>query len=317
MWVSRVVSSLTIVVGTALLLPSLFLASVNGAGEVTDRIVAIVNKEIITMSELQSELVDEQKRLRARYRGAELNRRIAQKENDALNSLIETKVQVQEAKAKGFSVTDEEVQQALQKIGSDPQNNGLSESMMKRRIRERLLQNKILDFEVRRTVMVPDSEIIRYYENHKDHFLIPPTYRLRQILLLTKPGQDIGERQTRADSIYAALQANGDFGESALKYSDGPEAAERGVLGVVRQDELLEPIAEALKTMSPGDISRPIKTTLGFHIIAVDEVTAPKARPLEEVENDIKSSLYKKHAEDTYQRWLKGLKKKAFIEIKF
>jgi len=86
---------------------------------------------------------------------------------------------------------------------------------------------------------------------------------------------------------------------------------------VFRQDELLEPIAEALKTMNPGDISRPIKTSLGYHIIALDEVTAPQARPLEEVENDIKAFLYKKRTDEAFQRWLADLKKKAFIEIKF
>lgn len=307
----------TLTVSTAFLPPFLISSSWILAAEFTDRIIAIVNKDVITMSELQAELEDERKRLRARYRGEELSRRLAQKEFQALNVLIEHKVQVDEAKAKGFSVTKAEVAQALQKIPSGQQSQFSSESALKQRIIDQLLLDKLWDFEIRRTVMVPDSEITKYYEEHTDQYLVPPTYRLRQILLITRSEQDETDRLSRAESVSQAIRANGDFAELALKYSEGPEATEGGVLGVVRQDELLEPIAEALKTMNPGDISRPIKTSLGYHIIALDEVTAPRARPLEEVENDIKTFLYKKRTDETFQRWLADLKKKAFIEIKF
>lgn len=307
----------SLTVSTMLLPPFLISSSWILAAEFTDRIVAIVNKDVITMSELQAELEDERKRLRARYRGEELSRRLAQKEFQALNVLIEHKVQVDEAKAKGFSVTKAEVAQALQKIPSGQQSQFSSESALKQRIIDQLLLDKLWDFEIRRTVMVPDSEITKYYEEHTGQYLVPPTYRLRQILLITRSEQDEADRLSRAESISQAIRANGDFAELALKYSEGPEATEGGVLGVVRQDELLEPIAEALKTMNPGDISRPIKTSLGYHIIALDEVTEPRARPLEEVENDIKTFLYKKRTDETFQRWLADLKKKAFIEIKF
>ena len=92
------------------------------AAEFSDRIVAIVNKDVITMSDLEAELEDERKRLRARYQGEELRRRLAQKEYQALNALIEIKVQVDEAKAKGFTVTEAEVAQALRKISPGQQN---------------------------------------------------------------------------------------------------------------------------------------------------------------------------------------------------
>ena len=307
----------TLTVSTAFLPSFLISPSWIFAAEFTDRIVAIVNKDVITMSELQAELEDERKRLRARYQGEELSRRLAQKEFQALNVLIEHKVQVNEAKAKGFSVTKAELTQALQKLTPGQLSQYSSESALKQRIMDQLLLDKLWDFEIRRTVMVPDSEITKYYEEHTDQYLVPPTYKLRQILLITRSEQEDADRRSRAESISQAIRANGDFAALALKYSEGPEATEGGGLGVVRQDELLEPIAEALKTMSPGEISRPIKTSLGYHIIALDEVTEPRARPLEEVENDIKTFLYKKRTNETFQRWLADLKKKAFIEIKF
>ena len=82
-------------------------------------------------------------------------------------------------------------------------------------------------------------------------------------------------------------------------------------------DELLIPIAEALLTMKPSEISEPIETTLGFHIIALDERTPQTPKPLEEVEGQIKTKLFKERSEQVFQHWIDDLKKKAFIDIKF
>ena len=287
-----------------------------GAGY-SDRIAAIVNKEVITMSELQTELQDERKRLKARYNGAELNRRLLQKEYQVLNSLIERKLQLQAAQTKGLTVTEEEIQNAMRQLPKGHQADRSSDPDMKRLVREELLLRKFRDFEVRQHVMVSDSEIRQYYEGHKDQFVEPPTYRLRQILVLSKAGRAQNEVMARAKSVYKALQAGQDFGELVTKYSDGPEAARGGELGWVRQDELLKPLAQALKIMRPGDMSRPIETSLGFHIIAVDQIKPQNPRSFEEVETEIKAYLYRQRTEESLQRWLADLKQKAYIEIKF
>jgi parvulin-like peptidyl-prolyl isomerase len=286
------------------------------AEEFSDRIIAIVNKEIITMSDLEPELVDERKRLRAKYSGEELNRRLAQKKYDVLNALIEQKLQLQEAEAKGITVTDEEVKEALQQVTMQKTGTPFAGSVLKKQVREKLILERLLAFQVRQSVLVPDSEILQYYEDHKNEYLIAPAYRLRQIFFFVKPGEDATQKRSRAEMVYLALRTNGNFAELARKYSDGPEAAEGGNLGEVREDELLDPLAQALKSMKPGDISQPIKSRLGFHIIALDERTPSKPRDLTEVEKQIKTLLYKKRAEESYHRWLMELKKKAFIEIK-
>ena len=286
------------------------------AEEFSDRIVAIVNKDIITMSDLEPELVDERKRLRAKYSGEELNRRLAQKEYDVLNKLIDQKLQLQEAKAKGIEVSEEEVKEALQQVAMQKTGTPLAGSVLKKQVREQLLLERLLAFQIRQSVMVTDSEVTQYYEDHKDTYLISPAYELRQIFFFVRPGENEAPKRSRADMVYLALRTTGNFAELAQKNSDGPEAAEGGNLGEVREDELLPPLAEALKSMKPGDISKPIQSSLGFHIIALDKVIPPRPRDLTEVENQIKSILYKKRTEEHYHQWLRELKKKAFIEIK-
>ena len=269
------------------------------------------------MSELQSEIQDERIRLKARFKGEALQRRLLQKEYQVLNALIERKLQLQAAQTKGLTVTDDEFRNALKQLPPDDQADAFSDQQKNTQLRDELLLQKLRNFEVRQHVMVPESEVRRYYQDHMDQFVDPPTYRLRQILMLPKPGQTIDEIMARAKSIEQALRTGEDFAELALQYSDGPEASRGGELGWVAHDELLEPLAQALKGMKPGDLSQPIETTLGSHIIALDEIKSAEPRPLDQVETEIKTRLYQQRIEERYQRWLADLKQKAYIEIKF
>lgn len=281
----------------------------------TDGIAAIVNKEVITISELNDALTDERKRLRARYSGEELARRLRQKTYQVLNTLIERKLLLQEARAKGFSVSDAEIQRALDRPEIRAASVRGDRDKVRRRIEEHLLLEKLRAFEIQRLVTVSDAEIVRYYQDHQDEFATPPTYRLRQILWLLDNGQDRHRLLDRAEDVYRALQNGADFGDLAKQHSDGPEAARGGALGLVRHDELLAPLARALETMNPGEISPPIQTTLGIHILLLEERIPSEPRPLEHVEQAIKARLFQERAEATFQAWLAELKQKAFIDI--
>ena len=288
-----------------------------GGEEYSDGIAAIVNKEVITFSELEDELHDEKIRLRAKFGGKELTLRMIQKEYGVLNQLIEQKLQLQAAKEKGLEVTKEEIEKAKARLPSVAQLNNLSGGDVEQRVREQILLQKLLNFEVYRNVMITESDIQQYYENHPDQFLTPGQYRLRQILFLNNPQTIPVEQKFRAEGVYQKLRAGGDFTELAAKHSDGPEANQGGHLGLINHDELLDPIAQALQSMAPGDISKPIQTTLGWHIIMLDETPSPQPRPFEEVKDEIERRLRIQLAEEAFLQWLAKLKKKAFIEVKF
>lgn len=283
----------------------------------SDRIAAVVNNEIITLSEIRAELQDEVKRLRARFRGRALKRRLLEKEHEALNSLIEHKLQLQAAESKGVRVTEEEIQQALNDLQGRGGGRDSSEQALKKRIREELLLMRLLEFEVRQHVMVSEEDLHRYYEKEKDRFLLPPEYRLRQILFLPKSGETRTEVKTRAEVVHDLLKDGEDFSELAQVYSDAPEAQRGGELGYLRQEELLAPLRSALKSLRQGEISPPIETTLGVHIIALDKIKSSEASSFEEVREDIKKFLYQQKSQEAYQVWMAGLKEKAYIEVKF
>ena len=300
-----------LVMAAALLFAELSTASV------TDRIVAVVNTELIMLSELKAEVATEERRLHDTYRGAELQRRLRQVEYMGLTRMIERKLQLQTAKTKGVEVADDEVQRAALELKRQGEKVDESNPDDKKNIKEQLLLMRVVDREVRSGVMVTESEIQRYYESHQTRFLMPDEYRISQILILRKSRETAEEARERAASVYASLKQGADFSELALKHSDGPEATKGGNIGFVRQGELLPQIERALSTLDVEQITEPVETSDGWHIIKLDEKRLPQFRPFAEVKTEIQSLVFQQKTEDVYQAWLGDLKNKAFIEVKF
>ena len=268
------------------------------------------------MSELEHELKDEIIRLKAKFSGKTLRQKLIQKEYAVLNRLIERKLQIQEAKAKGLTVTEEEFRRAMDQLRTRQTPNGSMEDLPDKTIREELLISKLLDYEVRRNLMVGPSELLAYYESSKDQFLEPSEYHLRQILLLPKLEDTEGTLKRKADDLLAKIQAGQSFAEVAQLHSDGPESVRGGDLGYVRKNELVPALSQPLEQMKPGAISAPIRSTIGMHILMLEEIKPGEVKSFEEVKDMIQSLLTQRKVSDAQQQWLSSLKDKAYIEIK-
>jgi peptidyl-prolyl cis-trans isomerase SurA len=287
------------------------------AARVADRIVAVVNNELITLSELKTEIAAEEQRIHTQYRGAERQRRLQQVGYMGLTRMIERKLQMQVAKSKGVEISDAEVERAMRELQRQGEKVDESNPDDKKSIKEQLMLMRVVEREVRSGVMVSEQDMRRYYEGHQSRFSLPEEYRISQILIVTKSHETAEDAKARADSVSAALKQGGDFAELALKYSDGAESTRGGNLGFVRQGELLPPIERALATLKPGEVSDPIESTEGLHLIRLDEKKPSQFRPFAEVKAEIQSLVYQQKTEDIYQLWMADLKNKAFIEVKF
>jgi|SRR5579885_2216086 len=287
------------------------------AAVLTDRIVAIVNNEVITLSELKNELAPEQERLRKQYRGAELQRRLQQVEYDILTRMIERKLQVQVAKTKGVEISDDEVKSTLKELQRQGEKYDYANPTDKRIIREQLMLMRLVDREVRSGIMVSEAEMRRYYEAHMSRFMLPNEYRISQILVKRRRSESAEDLRRRAGEIYEALRQGADFAEVALRFSDGPSANRGGNLGFVRQGELEPAIERVVASLETNQLSEPVESPEGVHIIRLDEKKPPQFRPFAEVKNEIKGLVFQQKTEDTYETWMKDLKNKAYIEIKF
>lgn len=292
-------------------------ASLLSAAHVEDRIVAIVNSDLIMLSEMKRELAPERERMQKEHAGDALARRLKTAEYMALTSMIERKLQLQEAKARGVEVTDQEVRQAVQNMKQQGETIDETNQAGMKNVREQLTLLKVVDREVRSGVMVADSDMKRYFQEHRDRFALPEEYTLSQILIKPRSPDETADAKAKVAEITALLKQGESFEDLTLRFSDGPNASRGGRLGLVRQGELLPGIERAIATLVPGGISDAIETPEGFHIVRVEDKKPKQFRPYEEVRAEIQGLVFQQKSEDVFQAWLADLKNKAYIEIKF
>ena len=287
------------------------------AAKVEDRIVAIVNSDLIMLSEVKRELAPERERIEKQYRGDELSRRLQMAEAMALTRMIERRLQIQEAKVRNVDVGDQEVKLALKQLIQQGEKLDEKDPASMKSVRDQLTLLKVVDREVRSGVMVADPEMKRYYQEHRDRFALPEEYTLSQIFLKARTSDDLADLKAKARGIITQLKQGESFEDLALQYSDDPTGSRGGRLGLVRQGELLPAIERGVSNLVPGGISDVIESPIGLHIVRLDDKKPKQFRPYEEVRQEIQALVFQQKSEDMFQAWLADLKNKAYIEIKF
>ncbi len=283
----------------------------------TDGIAAVVNTEIITVSELQTEMGDEFFRLKARYEGDELAERLSRKRHEVLNRMIERKLLVQEARAKNILVSDEEVEQVWEQTRSNPAGFPPTATQSKAVLREELMARRVRDIEVRRGIVVVPKEVRTYFQEQQQRFTSPGTHHIRQILLLPKLDETRETLKTRAEVLMSQLEEGTSFEKLAELFSDGSESVMGGDLGFVTKDELLAPLGEALDKLNPGEVSPLIETEIGIHILQLEENRPGITEPFENVKDAIGNQLFQEKIQESHDNWMSSLKDRAYIEIRF
>lgn len=295
---------------------AVFLALRAEAADLSDRIVAVVNKEVIMLSELRTEMEPERKRLQQQYRGAELRTRLQQAEYRTLTRMIERRLQMQHAKTKGVDASDEDIRRTAMDLQQRGTPVNLDDPKVKNELKEQLILFTLENREVRTGVMVSDADIKRFYERHLTLFMLPEEYRISQILLLPRKTESRKDLRTRAREIHDQLNKGGEFDELALRHSDAPDVTRGGALGFIRQGEMDPPIERAVAALQPGQVSDPVETADGIHIIRLEEKKTAQFRPLEEVKTEMQGLVFQQKSADRYQSWMTDLKSKAYIEVK-
>jgi peptidyl-prolyl cis-trans isomerase SurA len=287
-----------------------------------DRLVAVVNDELITASEVDASRSLAGLNLLAEILPGVEPERDAPTFREALESLIDERLLLQEARTLGLTATDDEARAAVQALTEERRLDGLngaSSEEIRRRVQDELTIVKLVNREVRSRLMINSSDVDAYYRAHPDRFTRPTRYRIRQIFIKAPAGRDpaaAASARAEADAIRAEAAHGADFGDLARRRSQGPEAARGGDLGYVRLGELLPEIDTALKGMRPGDVSPVIISPVGLHIINVVDIESGAVRPLEDVKRQAEEFVYQEQATTFYHRWLRQLRSRAHIDIK-
>ena len=164
------------------------------------------------------------------------------------------------------------------------------------------LKVRYLKFEPRNYVAkveIPEVEISEYYEEHPAEFQNPKTVEARHILI--KVGQDaVGEEAAKAkekiEDILKKARAGQDFAELAKQYSEGPSKDNGGYLGSFKREAMVKPFADKAFSMQAGEISDPVRTRFGWHIIKVEKVNEATVSTLADAKDQIRKKLTDEYA---------------------
>ncbi|MBI5183159.1 MAG: peptidylprolyl isomerase [Nitrospinae bacterium] len=297
-------------------------------GEIVDRVVAKVNEDIITLSEVQERGLLIRERMRSEGRD-DKDVELEDIERIALDTIITERLQLHHAKEIGIEVTDEDIYKAIEDI---KKRNSLTDKMFemllekegetidnyRERIKEQLILSKIVDYEVRGRTRVDDNEIKGYYENHLDYFLIPEEVNIRHIFFLCDENAGSEEEEKvkeKALSVLKRIHNGEDFIELAKIYSEDSSTSSGGDLGFFKKGTMAAPLEKVAFSLKVGEISDLVRTKYGFHIIKVEGKKESAHKPIDEAMEGIRNKIFADKIKERYDTWIAELKDTSYIEI--
>ncbi len=305
---------------------SIFLMS----GVLLDGIVATVDNEPILMSDIREEIAPFLADLKSQGATAQqIQQEMEQAFQKALDRYIERLLLYRKAINEGLQVDEKEIDDRVNKIkkryGSAEEFNrlleGSGESMteFRERIKKQIIalsyaMKKRKEFE--KSITITEPEISKYYNEHIEEFQNPQRVKVRRIFLsASKEADERAKVRERIMEIYDQLKQGADFASVAENESQGPEADRSGLIGWVSKGDLVPELEEVVENLSVGEISPPVETEWGFHILKVEEKEGNEKLSYEKARIIIEPKLKEQYVNERYQKWINELKKSARIRI--
>ncbi len=299
------------------------------AQDTLDRILVVVNDEIITNSDLNQVLYPLITRLRATSTGPDLDAKIHEVRRNILKDMISDRLIISAARAVDpkFKVVAEEaeiddmVTEMREKFPSEEvfekvmKEQGMSRKKLRERFRDDIMKRKMVEFKVKSRVTLSPGEIKGFYDAHPEDFKGVPEIRARQILVRTGTTRSEELARGTIESIIDQVAKGADFAELAKEYSEASDAASGGDMGWVQQGRFMDRIDKAIFSLDAGQASDPIQTQLGLHLFRVEEKRQSAGISYQEAIPRIENYLYKKKVADELKLWLAELREKAFISF--
>lgn len=305
--------------------------------EVMDGIAAIVNGDVITISQLRELTGAREMALRDALRGDELVSEIKRMRESALRDLIDRQLVIQEFKKREFSippyVVDDRVQAIIrQEFGGDRsafvrtiQAQGYSLTRFKEIEKEKIIVQAMRSANVKDNFITTPRQIQAFYDRNKHAYTSPEELKLRMIVVREGGGAAVdttddipsaGDKKALAQEIRQKLVEGADFERMAAMYSEDPSTADiGGDWGWIQRDTLNEKLTSVAFSLGAGQISPVVQIGDSYYILYVEDRKPARTRPLAEVKDEIERNLMQEERQKAAERWLETLRKAAFIKI--
>ncbi len=323
-----------------LLLPFLFCLLAAGSplaaqqAEVIDGVAAIVNNDVITISQVRELIGAREREIRKVYSGSDLNDKVKEMRLAALKDLVDRQLIIQEFKKmqeKGANIPDYVVDDRVQSIireefGGDRsafvrtlQAQGYTMTRFKEIEKEKIVVQAMRQSKVNEDFVVSPTQIQTFYNKNKPSYAIPEQIKLRMIILREGVSGDIpaGENKSQtADEIRQKLVDGAEFDRMAEMYSEDEGTRDTGGdWGWIEHGTLNEQLASVAFSLKPGQVSPVVKLGESYYIMLVEAKKNASVKPIGEVRDEIERNLIQQERMKAQQRWLDTLRAKSYIKI--
>lgn len=296
---------------------------------VVDGVAAVVNDDVILVSEINEAMRPLIREYRQRYSGADLRQRLQDVQEAVVTKAIEDRLILQVAKKAEITAdkaqVDERLQSVIDRFGAvkefeaELRRRGMSLREYREQVRDQIVVQETIRQVVGAKIRVTDNEIAEYYRTHRDDFEVAPARRVSDIFLAYNPASPTADREgvrVRARQIVMLAEEGADFGELARKFSQGPHRDKGGDIGFVTRGEILPVLEEAAFSQPVAGTPALVDTANGLHILAVMAARPGRVIPLSEARPRIQTTLTEQKQNDKYQEWIAELKAQSFIDRK-
>jgi len=300
------------------------------SAEIVDRIVAVIDNDIILLSGLNKKFEPYAVRIKKQMFPLEKEQALLYKvRTDLLNQLIDQKLTDHEIKRKHITVGSNQVDNAIERIKEENQysdeelrialaKEGLTMQAYRIELKEQILRTRLVNFEVKSRIIITKEDIRTYYEKNFGDFAGEKKYHLKNIILKIPEFADDDERaaiSARMERIYQRLNNGALFGELAVELSASSTGTAGKDLGIIKESMLSPQIKKALSGLNQGGYTKVLDTNQGFQIFYIENILNPRGKSLEEASFEIKNKLFGQIVNKRFNEWLEKLRARSHIKI--
>lgn len=308
---------------------TLFLAgSLLAEPEVLDGIAAVVNKEVITFSQVREVVAPRERALRNQYRGPELEAKVKELRLAALQDLIDRQVILDEFRSKEFKlppyVVEEHIKTLIrEEFGGDRgafirtlQAQGYTLSRFKDMQRDNIVVQAMRSQNTKSDLAVPPTAVKAYYDKHKKEFAANEQIKLRMIVLPKDGGEgnSADSQKELITEIRRKVKDGADFAKLAQLYSQDSSAEVGGDWGWIDRKTLNPELTDKAFAIPTGEIGEIFEMAGNYYLLKIDARKEPTYTPFDQVKAQIEGKLLQEERQKSQEKWLKQLRDKAYIK---
>jgi peptidyl-prolyl cis-trans isomerase SurA len=299
--------------------------------ELVDRVAAVVNNEIVTLSQVMKRASFEFQRLDASITAEERQKKHEEITRRTLDAVIDEIVLDQELRESKITIDDKQIDQSMQEVmkrynftpdqlAQAVANEGLTLTEYREQMRKQLGRYQLLREKVQKKIKVSEADVRTEYDRMARDEGKELEVHVRHLLVQVPENAlpaEVAKALAKAQALAVEARQKGvDFADLAKRKSEGSSAPDGGDLGFFKRGAMVPAFEKVAFSLKPGDISDPVRTSLGWHVIKVEEVRAVGLAPLSELQVQIDEKLRREQGERVQAQYIQQLRQAAVVDVK-